>query len=245
LNTSGSVYLQKRNVVNQKKLQKLLVVAAIGVIVFTAYKLGLHEKLSLDYLKSSQSQLATEYANNPALVLGIFAAVYILATALSLPGAAVLTLGAGGLFGFWVGTILVSFASTIGATLACLGSRFLFRDWVQSKFGAQIQPINKGIAEEGAFYLFTLRLIPIFPFFMINLIIGVTPMRISTFFWVSQIGMLAGTMVYVNAGKELSKIDSLGGILSPNLILSFVILGLFPIAMKKIVTKIQARRATT
>jgi uncharacterized membrane protein YdjX (TVP38/TMEM64 family) len=231
-----------RKSVKKNTLQKFLVIAGIGALVAVAYKFGLHEKLSLEYLKSSQNEILSEYATNPALVLGIFAAIYIVVTALSLPGAAVLTLGAGGLFGLWVGTVVVSFASTIGATLACMASRFLFRDWVQNKFHSQIQPINEGISKEGAFYLFTLRLIPVFPFFMINLIIGVTPMKLSTFFWVSQVGMLAGTLVFVNAGKELSKIESLSGILSPNLILSFVILGLFPLITKKIIARIKLKR---
>jgi uncharacterized membrane protein YdjX (TVP38/TMEM64 family) len=228
-------------VVKQATVQKVLVLAVIVLVAYAAFKLGLHEKLSLDYLKSSQTQLAIEYTERPMLVLGLFAGVYVLATALSLPGAAVLTLGAGAVFGFWIGTILVSFASTLGATLACLGSRFLLRDWVQNKFRAQITPVNDGIANEGAFYLFTLRLIPVFPFFVINLILGITSMPIATFFWVSQVGMLAGTMVYVNAGKELSKIESLAGILSPNLILSFAVLGLFPLVAKKVVARLKPR----
>ena len=155
-------------------------------------------------------------------------------TALSLPGAAVLTLAGGALFGLWVGIIVVSFASTIGATLACFVSRFILRDWVQNKFGDKLRTINRGIENEGAFYLFTMRLIPAFPFFVINLVMGLTKMPLFTFYWVSQIGMLAGTIVYINAGKELAKIDSLSGILSPGLIISFVILGLFPIMVKKV-----------
>jgi uncharacterized membrane protein YdjX (TVP38/TMEM64 family) len=166
---------------------------------------------------------------------------YIAVTALSLPGAAVLTLAGGGLFGLMVGTIAVSFASTIGATLACLVSRFLLREWVQSKFGDRLATINSGIEKEGAFYLFSLRLVPIFPFFVINLVMGLTRMRLSTFFWVSQIGMLAGTMVYVNAGKELAKIDSLSGIMSPGVLISFVVLGLFPITVKKILSLYQTK----
>ncbi len=145
-----------------------------------------------------------------------------------------LTLAGGGLFGIIVGTVAVSFASTIGATLACLVSRFLLRDWVQNKFSDRLTTINNGIEKEGAFYLFSLRLVPIFPFFVINLVMGLTRMSLFTFFWVSQIGMLAGTIVYVNAGKELAKIDSLSGILSPGLLISFVVLGLFPITVKKI-----------
>ena len=145
-----------------------------------------------------------------------------------------MTLAGGGLFGFWVGVLVVSFASTIGATLACLVARFLLRDWVQTKFGEKLSAMNKGIEKEGAFYLFSLRLVPIFPFFVINLAMGLTSMQLLTFYWVSQIGMLPGTMVYVNAGKELGQIESLSGILSPGLIFSFIILGLFPITVKKL-----------
>jgi len=190
--------------------------------------------LSLSYVKSSQTSFVGLYAQNRALVIGIYMAVYILVTALSLPGAAVMTLAGGALFGLWVGTIVVSFASTIGATLACFVSRFILRDWVQNKFKDKLETINRGIEKEGAFYLFTMRLIPAFPFFVINLVMGLTRMRLFTFYWVSQVGMLAGTIVYVNAGKELGKIDSLSGILSPSLIISFVILGLFPIGVKKL-----------
>ena len=160
-------------------------------------------------------------------------AIYIVVTALSLPGAAVMTLAGGAMFGFWIGCIVVSFASTIGATIACFVARFLLRDWVQNRFGDKLTSINKGIEKEGAFYLFSLRLVPIFPFFVINLAMGLTSIKLMTFYWVSQIGMVAGTMVYVNAGKELGQIESLSGILSPGLIISFVILGLFPITIKK------------
>jgi uncharacterized membrane protein YdjX (TVP38/TMEM64 family) len=169
-------------------------------------------------------------------------AIYILSAALSLPGAAVLTIAAGAFFGLLTGVVIVSFASTIGATLACIVSRFLLRDWVQEKFGDRITKVNEGIEKEGAFYLFTLRLIPIFPFWLINLAMGVTKMRLITYFWVSQIGMLAGTIVYVNAGKELAKIDSLKGILSPGLIVSFVLLGIFPIAVKKMIAFYKSKK---
>ena len=161
-------------------------------------------------------------------------AIYVIVTSLSLPGAVVMTLAGGAFFGLVTGTIVVSFASTIGATLACAVSRFLLRDWVHGKFGERIARVNEGVEREGAFYLFTLRLIPVFPFWLINLAMGVTRMRLVTFYWVSQIGMLAGTVVYVNAGKELAKIDSLKGIVSPQLLGSFAILGVFPIAAKKI-----------
>ncbi len=145
------------------------------------------------------------------------------------------------MFGLWTGLLVVSFASSIGATLACLVARFVLRDWVQNKFGDKLSAINKGIEAEGPFYLFTLRLVPIFPFFVINLLMGLTRMPLRTFYWVSQLGMLAGTAVYVNAGKELAKIDSLSGILSPSLLISFAILGIFPIAVKKLLAWYRSR----
>jgi uncharacterized membrane protein YdjX (TVP38/TMEM64 family) len=154
-----------------------------------------------------------------------------------------MTLAGGALFGFFIGLAAVSFASTIGATLACFVSRYLLRGWVEEKFGDRLSAINSGIEKEGAFYLFMLRLIPVFPFFIINLLMGLTRIKLVTFYWVSQLGMLAGTAVYVNAGKEIGKIDSLSGILSPGLIISFVILGIFPLAVKKIVNVVQAHRA--
>jgi uncharacterized membrane protein YdjX (TVP38/TMEM64 family) len=171
--------------------------------------------------------------------------VYIVATALSLPGAAVLTLAGGATFGLVTGTVVVSFASTIGATLACLVSRFLLRDWVQDRFRERVGAINRGIEAEGSFYLFTLRLIPVFPFFVINLVMGLTKMRAWTFYWVSQAGMLAGTIVYVNAGRELGKLEGIEGILSPGLILSFVLLGIFPITIKKLMGAYRKRKGMT
>jgi uncharacterized membrane protein YdjX (TVP38/TMEM64 family) len=153
-----------------------------------------------------------------------------------LPGASPLGLAGGALFGFWTATFLVSFASTIGATLSCIVSRFLLRDWIQSRFGDRIAKVNEGIEKEGAFYLFTLRLIPAFPFWMINLAMGLTKMPLFKFYWVSQIGMLPGTMVFVNAGTELAKIESVKGIFSPGLIISFALIGIFPIAVKKLVS---------
>jgi uncharacterized membrane protein YdjX (TVP38/TMEM64 family) len=145
------------------------------------------------------------------------------------------------LFGLWTGLVVVSFASSIGATLACFVARFVLRDWVEGKFGDKLKTINQGVEREGAFYLFTMRLVPVFPFFVINLAMGLTRMPLRTFYWVSQLGMLPGTMVFVNAGKELGRIESLSGILSPGLIISFVILGLFPLAAKKTVGWYRAR----
>lgn len=204
----------------------------VGIAAFRYFDLG--QYLSLEYIKASQERFYTLYQAHQLLVIAAYMGIYIVVTALSLPGAAVMTLAAGGLFGLVTGTVAVSFASTIGATLACAVSRFLLRDWVQNKFGDKLAAINAGVEKEGAFYLFSLRLVPIFPFFVINLVMGLTRMRLRTFFWVSQIGMLPGTLVYVNAGKELAQIDSLSGILSPGLLISFALLGLFPITVKKL-----------
>ena len=212
----------------------MLIVVAIIALVVLFKVLDLGQYLTLDYLKASQDKFVQLYASHRLTVIATYMAVYIVVTALSLPGAAVMTLAGGAMFGFWIGFIVVSFASTIGATLACFVARFLLRDLVQNKFGEKLSTINNGIEKEGAFYLFSLRLVPIFPFFVINLVMGLTTMRLLTFYWVSQIGMLPGTMVYVNAGKELGQIESLSGILSPGLIISFVILGLFPITVKKL-----------
>ena len=219
---------------DKKLVQRLLIAVAIIIVIILFKVLGLGQYLTLDYLKASQEKFSQLYANNRFVVIAVYMSIYIFVTALSLPGAAVMTLAGGALFGFWVGVLVVSFASTIGATLACFVARFLLRDWVQNRFGEKLSVINKGIESEGAFYLFSLRLVPIFPFFVINLAMGLTTMQLLTFYWVSQIGMLPGTMVYVNAGKELGRIESLSGILSPGLIISFVILGLFPITAKKL-----------
>jgi uncharacterized membrane protein YdjX (TVP38/TMEM64 family) len=171
-------------------------------------------------------------------------AIYITVTALSLPGAVIMTLAGGALFGVMAGTVVVSFASSIGATIACFVARFILQDWVQGRFGDRLAAINKGIAEEGVFYLFSLRLVPIFPFFVINLVMGMTRLPLWKFYWISQLGMLPGTIVYVNAGKELGKIDSLAGILSPGLLVSFIILGIFPLAVKKIMAGLKRARTT-
>jgi pyruvate/2-oxoglutarate dehydrogenase complex dihydrolipoamide dehydrogenase (E3) component/uncharacterized membrane protein YdjX (TVP38/TMEM64 family) len=216
----------------------LIVLAAIAA--FFAFDLG--QYFSLDYFKSQQSAINDYYRNNPLATAAIFFAIYVGVTALSFPGAAVLTLVAGAIFGLLWGTVLVSFASSIGATLAFLVSRFILRDSVQAKFGDKLKAINAGVEKEGGFYLFTLRLVPAFPFFVINLVMGLTSMKTWTFYWVSQIGMLLGTIVYVNAGTELGKITSLKGILSPGLLLSFVLLGVFPLIAKKIVDTIKARK---
>ncbi|MFP3983965.1 MAG: TVP38/TMEM64 family protein [Desulfurivibrionaceae bacterium] len=224
--------------------KKIIIIGAI-VLLVVAYKfLGLDQYLTLSYLKDSQALFTEFYQANPATVIASYMGIYILVTALSLPGAAVMTLAGGALFGLLVGVIITSFASTIGATLACFVARFLLRDWVQNKFAVRLKAINDGIAREGGFYLFTLRLIPVFPFFVINLVMGLTRMSLFRFYWISQLGMLPGTIVYVNAGKELGEIDSLSGILSPGLIFSFVILGVFPLIAKKIVEWIRIHRSS-
>ena len=218
----------------------LLAAVAALVVVYFAFDLG--QYFSLEYVKRRQADFSALYAQHPWAVTGAFFALYVVVTGLSLPGAAILTLVAGAIFGLLVGTIIVSFASSIGATLAFLVSRYVLRDSVQGKFGARLVDINKGIEKDGAFYLFTLRLVPLIPFFVINLVMGLTRMKTGVFYLASQIGMLAGTIVYVNAGTQLARIESLRGILSPGLLGSFVLLGLFPLIAKKIVDVIQGRK---
>ena len=220
---------------------KLLVLAA-AVLLALFFAFDLQRYLTLDYLKASREQFEQLYESSPVLVMGSYFLIYVATTALSLPGATILTLAGGALFGLLAGTVIVSFASTLGATLAMLLARFLLQNWVQSRFGEHLQTINSGIEKEGGFYLFTLRLVPAVPFFVINLGMGLTPIRAITFYWVSQLGMLPGTLVYVNAGSELGKLETLGDILSPSLIGSFVLLGVFPLLVKKLVSVIQNRR---
>ena len=221
--------------------KKIILVAIVLLLAGLFFSLDLGRYLSLDYIKASQTRFQLLYAENPFTVIAVYMAIYIVSAGLSLPGATVLTLAGGGFFGLLVGTVVVSISSTLGATLACFAARTLLRDWVQRKFGEKLVTINEGIEKEGWLYLFSLRLIPVFPFFVINLVMGLTTMRLSTFFWVSQLGMLPATIVYVNAGKELAKIDSLGGILSPTLVISFALLGIFPLAVKKIMQFVKAR----
>ena len=223
-------------------LRKILLVMVIAVVVALYFALDLGRYFSLDTFKSQQAVIESWRAAQPLTAALIFFLAYVSVTGLSLPGAAVMTLAAGAIFGLQWGTLLVSFASSIGATLAFLASRFLLRDWVQSRFGERLRVINQGVGKEGGFYLFTLRLVPVFPFFMINLLMGLTPMPAATFYWVSQVGMLAGTLVYVNAGTRLAGISGLSGILSPGLIASFALLGIFPLIAKKIVDAIKARK---
>ncbi len=227
------------------KLKKIVILIVIVGLVVAVKVFHLDQYLTLSYLKGSLDKFKTLYENHRLMVIAGYFVIYVLTTSLSLPGASPLGIAGGALFGFWTATVVVSFASSIGATLACFVSRFLLRDWIQNKFSDKIAKVNEGIEKEGAFYLFTLRLIPVFPFWMINLVMGLTKMSLIKFYWVSQIGMLPGTMVFVNAGKELAKIDSLRGILSPSLIISFTLLGIFPIAVKKLVALYRSRRKKT
>ena len=221
---------------------RLALLVVIVLLVATFFAAGGQRYLSFETIKAEQEAILGYYASHPwQTALGFFVA-YVAVTGLSLPGAALMTLVAGAIFGLLWGTVIVSFASTIGATLAFLASRFLLRDWVQRRFGHALRAVNEGVAREGAFYLFTLRLIPAVPFFVINLALGLTPIRTATFYWVSQFGMLAGTIVYVNAGTQLAAIESPAGILSPGLLGAFVLLGLFPLLAKKVLDAVKARR---
>jgi len=226
-----------------KKISKALIVFTIVGLIGAYQLLDVQQFLSLEYLKSQQGTFQTYFHEHRAFALVTFFLTYVAVAGLSLPGAAILTLAGGALFGLMTGFILVSFASTIGATLAFLAARFLLKDAIETKFGERIRAINEGVRREGAFYLFTLRLVPLFPFFVINLIMGLTPMRVVTFFWVSQLGMLPGTFVFVNAGTQLASVESLSGILSPRLLVSFVLLGVFPLLASKGVDMFKARRA--
>jgi pyruvate/2-oxoglutarate dehydrogenase complex dihydrolipoamide dehydrogenase (E3) component/uncharacterized membrane protein YdjX (TVP38/TMEM64 family) len=224
------------------KLSKALLLAGIGVAIVLFFTLDLGRFLSLAYLKESQATFAALYAQSPWFVRGVYFAVYVAVASLSLPGAAILTLAGGGVLGLGWGLLLVSFASTLGATVSFLMARFVFQASVQARFGNRLAEINRGVERDGPLYLFSLRLIPVVPFFVINLAMGLTTMRTWTFYWVSQLGMLAGTAVYVNAGTQLAQIQSLRDIVSPGLLGSFVLLGLFPLVARKVMAAVQRRK---
>jgi uncharacterized membrane protein YdjX (TVP38/TMEM64 family) len=223
-------------------VKRLILVAVIVVAIAAAIHFDVASQLTLANLKAQQATLAAQLAADPLPIIATFFAAYVLVTALSIPGASIMTVAAGALFGFVTGTIIVSFASTIGATIAFLSSRYLFRDWVQARFGARLGPVNDGIARDGAFYLLTLRLIPAIPFFIVNLVMGLTPIKVRTFAWVSQVGMLLATMVFVNAGTQLANIDTLSDIASPMLIASLVALAAVPWVARWLLRTVQARR---
>ena len=207
-----------------------LFLCAIGGFFF----FGLDEYLSLERLQDGRASLDAWVSANPWLAWGGFFVAYVFVTALSLPGAAIMTLAAGAFFGLISGFLLASFASSIGATLAMLIARLLLGDWVQSRYGPQLARINDGLERDGGFYLFSLRMVPLFPFFVINLVMGITRMGALSFYWISQLGMLPGTLVFVFAGTQLAEIESVGDILSPGLLLAFTLLGVFPIAARKL-----------
>ena len=221
------------------RIAVILVFAAL-VVAFIWFDLVRY--LDLEYLKARQADIDTFYRQHPVTVLAAYFFAYVAITGLSLPGAAIMTLAGGAVFGLLWGTVVVSFASTLGATVAFVVSRYILRDGIQRRYGDRLKTINAGVERDGGFYLFTMRLVPAFPFFVINLVMGLTPMRTFTFAWVSQVGMLPGTIVYVNAGTQLGRIESLQGILSPTLIGSFVLLGVFPLLAKWAVAAVQARR---
>ena len=217
--------------------KRLAVLALIAAAIAAFFIFDLKQYLSLEFFQASRERIDAFHATHPWQTAGAFLAIYIAVTALSLPGAAIMTLVGGALFGIVAGTILVSFASSIGATLAFLASRFLLRDWVRSRIGERMKPLNDGVAREGAFYLFALRLVPIFPFWLINLAMGLTVIRTWTFYWVSQVGMLAGTIVFVYAGTQLGQFRISGG-----LIFAFVLLGLFPLLSKRALDAVKSRK---
>ncbi|WP_100753185.1 TVP38/TMEM64 family protein [Vibrio salilacus] len=226
-------------------MNKKVIFGAIFLALIVILGVNFGQYLTLENAKAQQAELAVFINDNFALSAAIYFFAYVAATAFSIPGAAVVTLLGAALFGFWTSLFLVSFASTIGATLAFLSSRYLLRDWVQSKFGDKLNAINQGIERDGAFYLFSLRLIPVFPFFLINLLMGLTPLSTLRFYFISQLGMLPGTAVYLNAGTQLAQIDSLSGIVSPSVLLSFALLGLFPVIAKWIMARLKNTSPTS
>ena len=221
---------------------KFVVVGGILILVSLFFIFDLDQSLSLASLKHQLDGLRALYRNHPFLSISVYMAGYILMAALSLPGATVVSLAGGAVFGLFTGVVVVSFASSIGATLAFLFSRYMFRDWVQNRFSKKLEAINKGVEREGGFYLFTLRLVPAFPFFVINLAMGVTTISTRVYYLVSQLGMLPATIVYLNAGTQLGQLESVSGIFSPGLLFSFALLGLFPLAAKKAVAMAKARK---
>ena len=226
---------------NRKIIKIGLLIFLVGAIA-TFFLLDLEQYARLDYIKAQQDIFRQYYVKHTLLVLMMFGFTYVLVTALSLPAAAALTLLGGALFGLPVGLVMVSFASTIGATLAFLMARFLARDYVQAHYRKPLSKINAGFEREGAFYLFALRLVPAFPFFMINVVMALMPIKTRTFYWVSQLGMFPGTIIYVYAGTQLAQIASFSDIASPSLLVAFALLGLFPLIAKKLIQLIRKER---
>ena len=224
-------------------MKKIILLGLLIVIAMLFFLFDLEQYLTLDYVKSQQQVLDQFYTENRLLALVGFFILYVVITGISLPGATVLTLVGGAIFGLTTALILISFASTIGASIAFLLSRYLFRDMVQARFGASLKAFNSGIERDGPFYLFALRLVPIFPFFVINLVMGLTTLRLWTFFWVSQLGMFAGTLVYVNAGTQLAQIESVSGVFSGPILFSFLLLAILPFLARTAITRVSNHRA--
>ena len=224
-------------------MKKLLIILALAALIAAYVFFGVGDYLTVDGIKRVAGEVDGYYQRHPVQVVGLFFLTYVAVTAASLPGAAVMTLAAGALFGVLLGTVVVSFASTLGATLAFLASRYVLRDAIETRFGERLRTVNAGLERDGAFYLFTIRMIPLFPFFVVNLVMGLTRIRLWTYAWVSQVGMLLGTIVYVNAGTQLAQIDSLAGIASPAVLVSFALLGIAPWIAKAIIGWIKRRKA--
>lgn len=214
---------------------KFKILSVVGVLILLFFLFDGDEYFTLASLQTRQDAILAYYADYPFRTVIVYGLIYVVVTGLSLPGATILTLAGGALFGLFWGSVIVSFASSIGATLAFLAARYLFRESVERNFGSYLSKINQGVEKDGAYYLFTLRLVPLIPFFGINLLMGLTSMKTSTYYWISQIGMLAGTVVYVNAGTQLASVKSLSDITSPWLIGSFILIGVFPLVAKKFV----------
>ncbi len=235
------VVVERQAVAENKKTWKFRLVLGFFAVAAACYAMKSH--IFEDYLVTTfngqKNSLTTLYINSPLMVTLIYVGIYILSTALTIPIAMPLALAGGVLFGFWYGTLIVSLSSTIGATLSFLAARHLCRDFVIRRFPSQLEAVNRQIEKDGAYYLFTVRLIPVFPFFLMNLLLGLTSMKTATYFWVSLVGMLAGTMVYVNAGVEIAKIDVHADVFSPSLVASFVAIGLAPIIVKKFSDRIR------
>ena len=224
-------------------MKKIIILAVIAAIVGAFFYFDLGTFFTLETLKTQQANIESYRAENPLLTALLYVVIYVLMAALSLPGAAIMTLTGGAVFGVLWGTVLANIGATIGATLAFLIARLLLGNWVQEKFGDKIEPINKGIEQDGAFYLFSLRLVPAFPFVAINLVMSLTKIKTFTFFWVSSVGMILGAAVYANAGTQLARIDSLSGVLSPTLFISFALLGLFPLIARKSLEFLKKQRS--
>ena len=227
---------------DEKQIGSLFIIISFLVVVFLYFGNDFHKNITLENIKLSKTVFISFYEKNPNLFLFIYFFTYVICASFSLPGATLLTLAGGAIFGIKIGTIVVSFASTFGATFAMLMSRYLIKDWVQKKFKKEMENINYHFSKEGIYYLFSLRLIPLIPFFIVNLVMGVTSLRIVTFYWVSQLGMLPATLLYINAGTQLNNINSISDIYSPIFVISFLLLGIFPLILKKILSNIKDER---